>query len=194
MPKFPTFPLLFDSCRVLTIETLKRLKYLNDNSQTSGVINWNRNGEVVASISATTYISLNNSYLILDYKCNDKPINYRVQLVSMPSNLGKGKVWYFICPKTNKQCRKLYLVNSYFYSRFAFKGMYEKQTQSKKTRELEKTLGAYFSLDRIYEQKYKKHLKKTYAGKYTKKYYKILKQIEKGESMPIGTIERMMSN
>lgn len=67
--------------------------------------------------------------------------------------------------------------------------MYESQTQSKKYRELDKTFGAYFKLDELYEQLYKKHFKKSYAGKPTKRYLRIMEQIQKVEKMPFKEIE-----
>ncbi len=104
----------------------------------------------------------------------------------MPSNLGKGLIWYFLCPETNKRCRKLYSIGGYFLHREAFKGcMYESQTQSKKYRQLDKTLGAYFRTDDLYSQLYQKHFKKTYAGKPTKKYLKLIKQIERQKELLI---------
>jgi hypothetical protein len=122
-----------------------------------------------------------------------QPIKYRVQLISKLSNLGKGYVWYFVCPKTNKRCRKLYLADTYFYHRLAFNGcMYEKQTQSKKSRYFDKTLGAYFKSDDLYSELNKKHLKKNYAGKPTKKYLKLTRQIQKAESISYQEIERAM--
>jgi hypothetical protein len=71
--------------------------------------------------------------------------------------------------------------------------MYEKQTQSKKSRYLDKTVGVYFQSDQLFEQLYKKHFKKQYAGKPTKKYLKLTKQIERAENIPIGEIERALS-
>ena len=110
--------------------------------------------------------------------------NYKVRLVSMTSNLGKGIIWYFLCPKTNNRCRKLYLVDGLFLHREAFTDcMYESQTQSKKYRELEKTLGAYFRTDDLYNELYKKHFKKSYAGKPTKKYQNIMLRLNKIESV-----------
>lgn len=91
-------------------------------------------------------------YIELDYKCNEAPIKYRVQLVSVPSNLGKGVVWYLVCLRTGKCYRKLYLVDNYFYHRSAFRGcMFQKQTQSKKSRWLDKTLGVYFRSDQLFK-------------------------------------------
>ncbi len=133
------------------------------------------------------------AYLQLDYNCDGVSINYKVEIVSIPSNLGKGQIQYFLCPKTFKNCRKLYLVQTYFYHRDAFKSsMYECQTQSKKTRVLNGTVGAYFKVDSYYEQLHKKHLKKTYAGKSTKKYLWLMEQIKKVEGADSSDIEMLM--
>ena len=129
----------------------------------------------------------------MNNKYNEAPINYRVQLISAPSNLGKGFVWYFVCPHTGKRCRKLYLADTYFYHLSAFRGcMYEKQTQSKKSRYLDKMIGAYFQTDQLFEQLYKKHFKKQYAGKPTKKYLKLTQQIQRAKSIPYHEIERAL--
>ena len=69
--------------------------------------------------------------------------------------------------------------------------MYETQTQSKKYRHLDKTIGAYFKSDNLYSELYKKNFKKTYAGKPTKKYLRIMEQIQKAENIPYNEIERV---
>ena len=92
----------------------------------------------------------------------------------------QNHIWYFICPETNKLCRKIYSINGFFLHREAFKGcMYESQTQSKGNKQLEKVIGAAFTMDQLYNQLYKKHFKKFYAGKPTKRYLRIKKQIHK---------------
>ena len=167
--------------------------YLKPNHLQSGTITWRRNENKTGSISIRVNTKSENPYIELDYKCNEAPINYRVQLVSAPSNLGKGVVWYFFCPYTGKRCRKLYLADTYFYHRSAFRGcMYEKQTQSKKTRYLDKTLGVYFQRDQLFEQLNKKHFKKQYAGKPTQKYLKLTQQIQRADSIPYHEIERAL--
>ena len=134
-----------------------------------------------------------NPYLELDYKFGDEPRNYKVSLVSMPSNLGRGLIWYFLCPSTNKRCRKLYSIGGYFLHREAFNGcMYDSQTKSKKWRQMEKVYGAYFDSDKCYEQLYKKHFKKYYKGKPTKRYLKLKKIIDASEKMSHLDIERLM--
>ena len=72
--------------------------------------------------------------------------------------------------------------------------MYESQTFSKKYRELDKTLGAYLNTDNLYEELYKKHFKRTYAGKPTKRYLRIMKQLEKAKSIPYHEFERLLIN
>lgn len=193
MPKPHTFPTLYDDMITVSISFLSNIGYLKPGHRRNGVITWSRNGNKIGSISIRVNTLPESPYLELDYKYNEAPINYRVQLVSAPSNLGKGVVWFFICPHTGKRCRKLYSIGGYFYHRSAFRGcMYEKQTQSKKSRYLDKTLGAYFRTDELFEMLYKKHFKKHYAGKPTKKYLKITRQIQLADSIPYHEIEQLL--
>ena len=193
MPKPHTFPTLYNEALQISISKLKEWEYLNPEQIKSGTITWSRNGNQTGSISIKVNTHSEQPYIELDYKYRDEPRNYKVSLVSKPSNLGKGLIWYFLCPQTNKRCRKLYSIGGYFLHREAFNGcMYETQTQSKKYRQLDKTLGAYFEIDNLYEELYKKNFKKTYAGKPTKKYLRIMEQIQKAESIPYHEIERAM--
>ena len=142
-----------------------------------GVLSWSRNGKSTGRISIHVNTQNEIPYIELDYKYNDKPRNYKISLVSIPSNLGKGEIWYFLCSQTNKQCRKLYSVGGYFLHREAFKYcMYECQTKSKHYRRFAKTIGVYYEVDKIFKQINSKHFKTQYAGKPTKKYLKLWKQ------------------
>ncbi len=193
MPKPHTFPILYDDTLQISTSKLKEWKYLNAEQIKSGSLTWSRNGNQTASISIRVNTYEEQSFIELDYKYRGEPRNYKVKLVTKPSNLGNGFVWYFLCPQTKKRCRKLYLVGGYFLHREAFNGcMYETQTQSKKYRELDKTLGAYFRTDDLYEQLYSKHFKKTYAGKPTRKYLRIMEQIERAESVSYLDLERAL--
>ncbi|NQY10432.1 MAG: hypothetical protein HRT71_13080 [Flavobacteriales bacterium] len=194
MPKPYTCPTLFDNALQMNVSKLKQWGYLKPNQITNdATLNWSRNGEPIGNISINVDTHSEQPYIELDYKYKDEPRKYKVKLVSMPSNLGKGIVWYFLCPKTNKRCRKLYSIDGYFYHREAFTGcMYDTQTQSKDYRQLDKTLGAYFRSENLYSELYKKHFKKTYAGKPTKRYLRIMKEIQKGERISPYEIERLM--
>ena len=191
MPKPYTFPTLYNEALQISISKLKEWEYLNPEQIKSGTITWSRNGSQTGSISIQANTYSEKPYIELDYKYKDEPRNYKVYLTSTPSNLNRGEIWYFICPQTKKRCRKLYSIGGYFLHREAFNGcMYETQTQSKKYRQLDKTLGAYFKSDNLYSELYKKNFKKTYAGKPTKKYLRIMEQIQKAESIPYHIIER----
>ena len=191
MPKPHTFPTLYNEALQIHISKLKGWGYLDPKQIKSGTVNWSRNGNPTGSISIQANTYSEKPYIELDYKYKDEPRNYKVYLTSTPSNLNRGEIWYFICPQTKKRCRKLYSIGGYFLHREAFNGcMYETQTQSKKNRQLDKTFGAYFKSDNLYSELYKKNFKKTYAGKPTKKYLRIMEQIQKAESIPYHIIER----
>lgn len=193
MPKPYTFPTLYNEALQISISKLKEWEYLKPEQIKSGILTWSRNKNKTGRISIKVNTHKEQPYIELDYKYRDEVRNYKVRLVSILSNLGKGLIWYFLCPQTNKRCRKLYSIGGYFLHREAFNGcMYETQTQSKKYRQLDKTLGAYFKTDDLYSQLYQKHFKRTYAGKPTKRYLRIMGQIQKAESIPFHEIERLM--
>jgi len=194
MPKFPTFPTLYDEVLQINITKLKECGFLDPKQIKSGTLTWSRNGNPTGSISIQVNTKSEQPYIELDYKYRDEPRNYKVYLTSTPSNLNRGEIWYFICPHTKKRCRKLYSIGGYFLHREAFSGcMYKTQTQSKKYRQLDKTFGAYFKIDNLYSELYKKNFKKYYAGKPTKRYLRIMEQIQtEAESVPHHEIERLM--
>jgi hypothetical protein len=168
MPKPSTLPTLYNDCKVVSISDLKRWGYLKPNQFNSGIITWSRNGNKTGSISISVYTYLESPFIELNYQCNNEQIKYQVELETLPSNLGKGVVWFFICPRTGSRCRKLHLVNTYFYHRSAFKGcLYEKQTYSHKTRNLYKFFEVMFPKDKTDKQ-----VRPFYAGKPTKRFIK----------------------
>ena len=193
MPKPPTFPILYDEVKKVDISFLKKHGYLKPNQTQSGIISWSRYGEKTGSISISVNTKSAQPFVEFDYKHNGEEVKYNVLLITTPSNLGIGKVYYFLCPHTHKLCRKLYLADTYFYHRTAFKGcMYESQTQGKKIAGLYSTLGEYFKKDELYNELNKKHFKKTYAGIPTKKYLQLMERIRKAESINASDIEMLM--
>ena len=193
MPKPYTFPTLYDEALKISISKLKGWGYLEPGQIKSGSINWSRDGNQTGSISITVNTRCEQPYIELKYKYKDKPRKYKVYLTSTRSNLNLGEIWYFLCPQTKKRCRKLYSIGGYFLHREAFNGcLYETQIQSKKFRELYKPIGKYLWSDTLYSEIDKKHFKKTYAGKPTKRYLRIMKKIEETESIPIEKFKRFM--
>jgi hypothetical protein len=178
MPRHSNFPTLYDECRTIKISDLKKWGYIMPGQTTSGNYCWFQGETKTAWISFTVNMFSVNSHIELDYKCNGTPINYSLQIVSIPSNIGRGNLLYFLCPVTGKRCRKLYSVGLRFLHRKAFSGcFYEKQTYSKRNRGLNKAFEMFFGIDNSYEQIYSKYFKKEYNGKVTKRYRKIMKRL-----------------
>lgn len=193
MPKPYTFPTLYNEALQISISKLKGWEYLNPEQIKKGIVTWSSNGNQRGSISIKVDTKSEQTYIELDYKYRDEPRNYKVYLTSTPSNLDKGKIWYFLCPHTNKRCRKLYLIGGYFLHREAFKNcMYQSQIETKRYRQIDKTFGAYFKSEELYSELHKKHFKKTYAGMPTKRYLRIIKQIEQAEKIDYRDIELAM--
>ena len=124
MPRHPTFPTLYDDALQIGISRLKEFGYIDNGFNKSGILTWSSRGEKTGSISIRSASMDELPYIVLDYNFRDQPRNYKVQLVSSPSNLGKGKTWYFLCPVTEKRCRILYSIDGHFLHREAFKGCY----------------------------------------------------------------------
>lgn len=110
------------------------------------------------------------------YKTTDgkkEDLTYRVKIVSVPSNLGQGEVYYFLCPFSHRRCKTLYMGygSLYFKSRQAYRHRiyYASQLSS----HLDRHNDIYWRLDRELKQLYKKHPKTHYRGKPTKAQLKI---------------------
>ena len=125
-------------------------------------------------------VDMIKKFVKLDYKINGESINYRIELVSVPSNLGKGSVFYFVCPVTRRRCRKLYLIGKYFLSRFAFpSALYTKQTQAKSWRHLSRAFDVLNLRDERIDFIAKRYAKTWYKGKPTKRFQRILDREER---------------
>lgn len=190
MAKIPTFPTILDHVKQVSISKLKEWQYLEPHCFKSGTISWSRNGNETGSIGIKSDMTTEEPYIQLSYNSNDEPVKYKVYLTSVPSNLGIGKLWYFICPHTCKRCRKLYGAGKYFLHREAYpNAMYESQTLSKYGRELNKYFSLYGSLDNLHEELFGKGFTTHYDGKPTKRYKQILSKIQQVRNMKSPTLK-----
>lgn len=194
MPKPNTFPYIIDEAKNISISDLKKWKYLIPNSHKLGTITWRRNGIKTSSIEIQVIFREQTKEIRLSYqtKYDQKNHNYKIPLVSIPSNLGKGKIWFFRCSFTGVRCRKLHLIDGRFIHRSSLShGMYYIQTYTKKFRAIEKTYRNYFDFEKLYNELNSKHFTKYYNGKPTKKYVKLKAKIEDGERFSLHEIERL---
>jgi hypothetical protein len=162
----------FDNAKTLNAAVLRKLVMIKPGYKTEGVISWGNSFKVNAAVTTRKdYGTLTLSYII-----DNKPITAAIEITSRISNLdGKSLIWQFICPFTNKISRKLYFNGTHFVNRSSIKdGMYNIQTQSKKARETEELYSYLLGDNDIYTQLAQRHLKKTYNGKTTKRYSKLM--------------------
>ena len=140
---------------------------------------WDKETGQISIISNWT--DLENPFLRLVYidihgrDKTERKFDYKIELTSVPSNLGKGNVWYFLCPSgLGIRCRKLYYAyrSGKWYSRayFLMRGLriyYPSQSRSKNDYE--------FNRKHLFDKKYKeiygkKHFHAYHKGKKTKAY------------------------
>jgi hypothetical protein len=111
--------------------------FIKKDKNLSGILTWT-NGSSISFES--NYSSSDNIYLRLVYTNTsyDNEVtkhDYKIKLIEFASNLGKGKVLYFVCPQSGKYCRILYKCygSLIWKSRFAYKIRiyYQSQLSSK---------------------------------------------------------------
>lgn len=195
MAKDATYPYLFDDCIRLSISDLIKKHYLTENRCFTIRYGWTSRGESTLSIKMdfnTKHVGYWTIYL--SYRYNGEDVEYPIYIDSVPSNLGKGNVLYFICPNTQKRCRFLYFRKGYFAHREAFKGgMYKSQTKSKSRLKTDKAYEVVFTCNDVYDELCKKNLKTHYKNKPTKIYLRLTKKVDAIEQMfKSGKLERLL--
>lgn len=191
MARYSNSPDEVENLRNITIDFLRKDDILKSNNFKSGTIIWtNSRFGTKNTISYVLNTDENSGTLKLHYIHNSvNTINYDIELITRKSNLGFGLMWYFVCPITKKVCRKLHLRNGYFYHRTAFKNLfYEQQVQSKKSRIMYAKPFIDAFRDDLYFDMSKKYLKKTYKGKITKTYGRLLLRKRKSERVNLGIL------
>lgn len=120
-------------------------------------------------------------YLRFAYSYDGIVKDYRVTLSSVPSNLGKGEIYYFICPVNGSRCRKLYWCeeSGLLQSRTAFKERlyYYYQLSS----EYNYSNDRYWSVEMQLKELYSKVVKSHYRGHKTRLQLRIERLEEKLE-------------
>lgn len=177
MGKCATYPLIIDRCKDIRIKDFRDLGYLKSPGSRRFSMQWTR-GTEVAEIGVCLVNNREKGFVELSYIIDEVPVKYKIRLITKPSNLGKGVVWYFVCPVTKKLCRKMYLGYPYFVHREGLSGSYySKQVKSKKYREMVRVFGVVFEVDKLYEEIYSKGFRRYYGGKPTKRFQIIVKRL-----------------
>lgn len=132
-----------------------------------------------ANINIVTTCLNQSKKIKLKYTFNGKLKEYEVEIVEIPSNLGKGTIKYFICPISFVRCKSLYCCynSDVFKSRTAYSNRiyYFIQTISKEYR----TATNYNKVDKQIDHLLDTVKHRSYKGKSTKRYNYIKRLIEK---------------
>lgn len=182
MPKPYTLPTLFDEVFQIHISQFKNCGYLQEGKIKYDSIIWKVSGKQIASVTVFINMDEFSPYIRLSYTAGGNPREYKVSLEWIQSNLGKGKVWYFRCPHTYKRCRKLYMVDGYFLHREANRhGMYYSQTMSKTIRGYDQIFKNYAKRDELLNELQSKYFKTHYRGRPTRRYLRLMRELEKAD-------------
>ncbi|NUN10154.1 MAG: hypothetical protein HUU54_13360 [Ignavibacteriaceae bacterium] len=181
-----TFPVILDDCFTLTIRKLKQWGFLEPESIVFNTFRINTDyGNYLIRLKSNLTEAV--PYLELSYKIRGHPVSYKINLESVPSNLGKGLSWYLRCPATGVRCRTLHFIKAVFVHRTAApNAYYEKEIVSHLYRKYEKMFAAVKAEDYEQGQFSEKSFTKYYKGKPTRKYKRVLNKL--------GAAERYLKN
>lgn len=168
----------------LTISSLNKNGLLTKRQNGKWKINWEGGANLCMELNFSDFESyMRLSYYYTDYEGEKKPMDYKVYFKTIPSNLGNGEIFYFICPQSFKPCRILYLAyhSPKFKSRKGYRNTiyYNCQTYSK----MNWYNSRYWALDSQLEDLYKQRATYTYKGKKTRRAKRIEYLEEKKEYM-----------
>ena len=144
--------------------------YFRPGETISSTLSWT-GGSTVSIVASNTQekISLQLYYTITKPSGEKQSLNYTIDLVEVPSNLGKGKLLFFICPQTGKRCKILYKAygSPIFKSReaYSYKLYYEIQTNSR----LYLHTTRYLTVKKRLEKLWRMRKTYTYRGKPTRR-------------------------
>jgi hypothetical protein len=160
----------------IELSYLLKKGHLKKGEKNTMIYRWvNGHGQDMGSIALLCYWSEEEIYIRLKYTHTDGgDFDYKVRLTSVPSNLGKGEVLYFICPVSGNRCRVLYSAygSHKFKARnaFQYRLYYSSQLSSKMNYANDRFWALDKKIKRLQATKYFKH---TYNGKPTKKALKL---------------------
>lgn len=97
-------------CKRIELSYLLKSNIIQKGKVVKTTISWNDN----CRINITTNWTDTERYLLLeythtDYEGNKTALSYRVNIIALTSNLGKGQVLFMICPVSGRYCRKLFM-------------------------------------------------------------------------------------
>jgi hypothetical protein len=174
MPKISRNPIIINDLIYVNASSIVKKAQEDD----SMILRWYSNNEEIASMRCQIIGGHNPHTACFIFHSKAGPECIEIEITTIASNLGIGKVPFFVCPITKTRCRRLYLVAGRLASRLVIKGaLYDSQVWSKKYRELNDMFGAAFLLDDLYDKVFVPYFKPTYRNAPTRSLNRITRKI-----------------
>lgn len=181
----PNHSYFLDEMIQISTGDLRQIGYLKRDRVKSGNIIWTDTSDRgqagswwsgdTREISIEIVIDVPRGVMLLNYETLGTKISDKFELESVPSNLGVGHVYYFVCPMTSRRCRKLYLMGQHFLSRYAcLSAIYSCQSLSKSVRPYRSSAEALSEKHRLQELLSKPYAKALYRRKPTRRFARLL--------------------
>lgn len=201
MGRSSTGAICVNECRRIELSYLIKNNYFIKGAKVESTFRWSDG----SSIGLETYYKhkderdcIRLTYTRTDINSHKEDYDYRIYLTSIPSNLGKGEVLYFLCPITYKRCRILYggaYGSPIYKSREAYANrLYYKCQWSSK---YDYWLNRVFDLEQELNTLKKRLKRTTYKGKPTKlvlRIFKLENKLKFAERKKWEIFDRRMAN
>ena len=194
MPRTPNFPDTTDEVKSISLTYLRESGVLRPGYHVT-TLSWNRNGNPTGRITLEVHMLPNTEpHLRLKYTYNDTPLDYRIDLETLPSNLPGQKNrpgrYRMRCPVSGRAAMVLYLYGSqgYFTHRLAYSQRlyYESQLMPAQLKPLIAPLALGRKLDEAYTARHAKGRKTHYRGKPTRWFTRLLALETKADRAAFG--------
>lgn len=163
----------------LEIDYLRKNQFISPNEICQGTLSWSNGNKL--SFRSQFNGNLKQIELMYSHTYREKKTecNYIIEIHELPSNLGKGSNWYFICPVSGLKAKILY--SAYGSTKFMHRNEYAKRNcriyyPAQNSSKYNYHNDRYWELEKHTIPKLQiKRGKKTYRGKPTKRYLRLQK-------------------
>ncbi len=182
-------------CSRLDLRVMLRYGQIKNGCRIVGSIEWTFGGSVsyISDCTGTT------KYLRLMYTCKNRngetiQMDYCITIDTVPSNLGKGELLYFVCPKSNKRAlvlydaygSQIYAHRDWYKDAYGMSILYNSQQTSKQWYANTRYFYVKREVDSLKEQIVGKKYKKVhYKGQPTKDFKKLYKLTDRMHRLDI---------
>ena len=165
MPRKSRHPIILDDLLSFSASSIVQ----KSKEDSSLLLRWYTNGELTAGIHCEVEKQKDTLVAHFKYHTQNDPTHLSVKITTTASNLGIGRIPFFVCPISGKRCRKLFLIQGHLISGSAIKeALYDTQTRSKKYRTLLPLFERPFQLEKLQKQIHSPYFKPMYRSKPTR--------------------------